>query len=153
MRHDLATLNCALSAKLAQFSNGHYRLASWFCQESRIRYECLRVLNRRYGILGIFASTFGSFAGPVVAGRILDMTDSYRLAFLILVMFSILGVILSTFKTNNHSHCRHRKQVGLPKEGEILTIQEGNKTIAAGTVEDGIKKPPKDAKIRLTADY
>ena len=48
-------------------------------------------------ILGviIFTSTIGSLAGPVVAGRIFDISDSYQPAFLMLVVFGIIGIILS----------------------------------------------------------
>jgi len=48
-------------------------------------------------ILGaiIFMSTIGSLIGPVIAGGIYDITESYQMAFLILVIFSIIGIILS----------------------------------------------------------
>lgn len=48
-------------------------------------------------ILGVivFASTFGSLIGPVIAGGIFDITSSYYMAFLMLVVFSIIGIILS----------------------------------------------------------
>ncbi|MBI2329048.1 MAG: MFS transporter [Chloroflexi bacterium] len=47
-------------------------------------------------ILGVtlFAGTFGSFISPLLAGRIFDIMGNYRLAFLILVVFSVIGLIL-----------------------------------------------------------
>lgn len=48
-------------------------------------------------ILGVivFMSTIGSLVGPVIAGRIYDINKSYQTAFIILVIFSITGIILS----------------------------------------------------------
>jgi len=49
-------------------------------------------------ILGmvIFVGTFGAAVGPVVTGGIFDITRSYQLAFLILLLISVMGFILST---------------------------------------------------------
>jgi MFS family permease len=50
-------------------------------------------------ILGIiiFASTIGGSIGPVVAGRIFDITGSYQIAFMICVTVTIAGLILAIF--------------------------------------------------------
>ena len=47
-------------------------------------------------ILGmvLFAGTFGSLISPMLAGRIFDIMGSYQLVFLILVVFSVIGLIL-----------------------------------------------------------
>ena len=49
-------------------------------------------------ILGmvIFVGTLGAAVGPVVTGGIFDVTRSYQLAFLILLLISVMGFILST---------------------------------------------------------
>jgi len=48
-------------------------------------------------ILGVvaFSITIGEASGPVVAGHIFDITDSYNLAFLACAAMSIIGIILS----------------------------------------------------------
>lgn len=48
-------------------------------------------------ILGItiFASTIGGGIGPVVAGRIFDITGSYQIAFMICVAVAIAGLIMA----------------------------------------------------------
>ena len=48
-------------------------------------------------ILGacIFCQTIGSAVGPFIAGYIFDVSSSYQLAFLLLVAFSIVGLILA----------------------------------------------------------
>ena len=50
-------------------------------------------------ILGIiiFASTIGGGIGPVVAGRIFDITDSYQIALMICVAVACVGLILAIF--------------------------------------------------------
>ena len=50
-------------------------------------------------ILGItlFASTIGGGIGPVVAGRIFDITGSYQMAFMICVGATVVGLILAIF--------------------------------------------------------
>jgi len=47
-------------------------------------------------ILGVvlFAGTFGSLISPMLAGWIFDIMGNYQLAFLILVVFSAVGLIL-----------------------------------------------------------
>ncbi len=47
-------------------------------------------------ILGVilFAGTFGSFISPMLAGLIFDIMGNYQLAFLILVVFSVVGLML-----------------------------------------------------------
>lgn len=44
----------------------------------------------------IFTGTLGGAVGPVVTGGIFDVTRSYQLAFLILLLISVMGFILST---------------------------------------------------------
>ncbi|MBN2239754.1 MAG: MFS transporter [Dehalococcoidales bacterium] len=48
-------------------------------------------------ILGVIVSliTFGSAVGPLIAGRIFDTTGSYTIAFIICLVFAVLGIILS----------------------------------------------------------
>jgi MFS family permease len=53
---------------------------------------------RSHGIiLGVIVSTitFGSAIGPVIAGAIYDHSSSYNAAFIICVVFAVLGIILS----------------------------------------------------------
>ncbi len=48
-------------------------------------------------ILGVIVSTitFGSAIGPVVAGAIYDTSSSYTAAFIVCIVFAVLGIILS----------------------------------------------------------
>ncbi|HEY94451.1 MAG TPA: MFS transporter [Dehalococcoidia bacterium] len=48
-------------------------------------------------ILGVIVSTitFGSAVGPVVAGAIYDASSSYNAAFIVCVVFAVMGIILS----------------------------------------------------------
>ncbi|GAG40603.1 unnamed protein product [marine sediment metagenome] len=46
-----------------------------------------------FGIV-VFSSTIGGAVGPVMAGHIFDVSGSYRLAFLICVGVSVVGLIL-----------------------------------------------------------
>ena len=43
----------------------------------------------------IFTGMIGGAVGPVLSGRIFDVANSYQLAFLILLVLSIIGLILS----------------------------------------------------------
>lgn len=56
-------------------------------------------LRSQGAILGItiFGSTIGGSIGPVVAGRIFDITGSYQVAFMICVAVAIAGLILTMF--------------------------------------------------------
>lgn len=56
-------------------------------------------LRSQGAILGIimFASTIGGGIGPVVAGRIFDITGSYQMAFMICITVAIVGLILAVF--------------------------------------------------------
>ena len=47
-----------------------------------------------FGVVS-FVGQIGGFSGPILAGRIFDITDSYQLAFLILLAFAIVGLISS----------------------------------------------------------
>jgi MFS family permease len=48
-----------------------------------------------FGIV-LFSGTLGGAIGPVMAGRIFDLTGSYRLVFLILTAMAVFGFILIT---------------------------------------------------------
>ena len=52
-----------------------------------------RALSSLFGIV-LFFGTAGAGTGPIVAGRIYDMTQSYQPAFLIMIIASIIGLIL-----------------------------------------------------------
>ncbi|MBM4324850.1 MAG: MFS transporter [Deltaproteobacteria bacterium] len=56
-------------------------------------------LRSQGAILGIimFASTIGGGMGPVVAGRIFDITGSYWIAFVICIALSVAGLIMVIF--------------------------------------------------------
>jgi MFS family permease len=56
-------------------------------------------LRSQGAILGItiFGSTIGGSIGPVVAGRIFDITGSYQVAFMICIAVAIAGLILTIF--------------------------------------------------------
>jgi MFS family permease len=49
------------------------------------------------GLFGIVFSSgaVGGAIGPLMAGRIFDLTDSYRVAFFILISIGILGLLLT----------------------------------------------------------
>jgi len=49
-----------------------------------------------FGIV-VFSGTVGGAIGPLLAGYIFDITESYQLVFLILLGFSITGLILTSF--------------------------------------------------------
>ncbi len=53
-----------------------------------------RAISSLFGIV-IFFGTAGAGIGPMVAGRIYDVTNSYQSAFLILIIASIVGLILA----------------------------------------------------------
>jgi MFS family permease len=48
-----------------------------------------------FGIV-LFSGTLGGALGPLMAGRIFDLTESYRLVFLILTAMAIVGIFLIT---------------------------------------------------------
>lgn len=56
-------------------------------------------LRNHGAILGIitFASTFGGSIGPVAAGRIFDVTGSYRMVWIVCIAVSVAGLILAVF--------------------------------------------------------
>lgn len=53
-----------------------------------------RTLSSLFGIV-LFFGTAGAGTGPLVAGRIYDITGSYQPAFLIMIIASIIGLILA----------------------------------------------------------
>ena len=53
-----------------------------------------RALSSLFGIV-LFFGTAGAGTGPIVAGRIYDVTNSYQPAFLILIIASIIGLTLA----------------------------------------------------------
>jgi len=56
----------------------------------------LRSLGVILGV-AVFISTMGAVIGPVVAGMIFDITNSYSLAFLVCAIASVMGLILTLF--------------------------------------------------------
>ena len=48
-----------------------------------------------FGIV-LFSGTIGGALGPLMAGRIFDLSGSYRLVFLILTAMALVGIILIT---------------------------------------------------------
>jgi len=64
----------------------------------------LRSLGATFGVV-LFMGTISGASSPVLAGRIYDVTGSYRLAFLICLAFSIMAIILTlTLKPTNREH-------------------------------------------------
>ena len=53
-----------------------------------------RVLSSLFGIT-IFFGTAGAGLGPIVAGRIYDVTNSYQSAFLLMIIATIIGLVLA----------------------------------------------------------
>lgn len=53
-----------------------------------------RALSSLFGII-LFFGTAGAGTGPIVAGRIYDVTNSYQYAFLIMIIASIVGLTLA----------------------------------------------------------
>jgi len=49
-----------------------------------------------FGIV-VFCGTVGGSVGPIMAGRIFDVTGSYQIAFLVLTVVVALGLALMTF--------------------------------------------------------
>jgi MFS family permease len=48
-----------------------------------------------YGIV-LASGTIGGAAGPLMAGRTFDVTGSYRIAFLVLILSAVIGFVLIT---------------------------------------------------------
>ena len=48
-----------------------------------------------YGIV-LASGTVGGAAGPLMAGRIFDVSGSYRIAFLVLILLAVIGFVLIT---------------------------------------------------------
>jgi MFS-type transporter involved in bile tolerance (Atg22 family) len=42
------------------------------------------------------SGTLGGAAGPLMAGRTFDVTDSYRIAFYLLILLAVIGFVLIT---------------------------------------------------------
>jgi cyanate permease len=43
----------------------------------------------------VFFGTIGGAAGPILAGRIFDLTQSYSWAFIVLTILAMLGLVLT----------------------------------------------------------
>ncbi len=56
----------------------------------------LRSLGAILGVV-FFIGTIGGALGPVLSGRIFDVTGSYQLSFLILLVFSVIAIVLILF--------------------------------------------------------
>ncbi|MDP2931617.1 MAG: MFS transporter [Chloroflexota bacterium] len=54
----------------------------------------LRSLGATFGVV-LFISTIGGAIGPIVSGRIFDITNSYQIGFLITLLFSTIALILT----------------------------------------------------------
>ena len=48
-----------------------------------------------FGII-LFSGTIGGSVGPIMTGLFFDVTGSYRIAFLVLILIALLGLILIT---------------------------------------------------------
>jgi MFS family permease len=48
-----------------------------------------------FGIV-LASGTIGGAAGPLMAGRTFDVTGSYRIAFLVLILLAVMGFVLIT---------------------------------------------------------
>jgi MFS family permease len=53
-----------------------------------------KAISSLFGIV-LFFGTAGAGTGPLVAGRIYDVTGSYQSAFLIMIIASVVGLILT----------------------------------------------------------
>lgn len=62
-------------------------------------------LSSHGAILGIiiFGYTIGGTIGPILAGKIFDITSSYQLAFLVFAIISAVGLVLTLFLKPMHS--------------------------------------------------
>jgi MFS transporter, OFA family, oxalate/formate antiporter len=79
---------------------------------------------KRYGLLsGLagLAQTFGAMIGPIVAGRIFDITRSYSLAFELCIAGMIIGAALSYSCRSYQSERTQMLPVGRP--GSAAAIQ------------------------------
>jgi len=55
---------------------------------------------RSHGVIlgsATFGATLGGAVGPVIAGRIYDVTGSYQLAFILCIILSIIGLVAASF--------------------------------------------------------
>ena len=57
-------------------------------------YFGLKAHGAIFGIV-VFFGTIGGASGPILAGRIFDLTDSYTLAFASLAALATLGLVLA----------------------------------------------------------
>ena len=55
-----------------------------------------------FGVLGL-GVTAGTAVGPVIAGYLFDITDGYRIAFLVTMMVCIAGLILTALTNSTLS--------------------------------------------------
>ena len=69
----------------------------------------IRSLGAIVGVF-IFVGTLGGSIGPVLAGRIFDLTQSYQIAFLLCLMLSIIAIILMMFVRTTGNLDVHRSR-------------------------------------------
>jgi len=72
--------------------------------------------RRRYGVLGALtgiAGTLGATIGPVVAGRIFDLTGSYVNAFELFIVLDAIGAV-AAFACQPYAHRISRLGIPVP---------------------------------------
>src|SRR5207245_6757655 len=73
---------------------------------------------KRYGLLsglGGLAQTFGAMIGPIVAGRIFDVTASYALAFEVCIAGMLLGAAVAYSCRSYASERTQLMSTGVPR--------------------------------------
>jgi nitrate/nitrite transporter NarK len=69
--------------------------------------------RKRYGFLEALtgvAATFGAMVGPVVAGRIFDVTGSYTVAFELFIVINFIGA-LAVFTCQSYAAGNSRMRI------------------------------------------
>ena len=79
---------------------------------------------RRYGALtGItsIAATIGSTLGPLVAGRVFDVTHSYTSAFELFIVINVIGALVTFASTSYEKERSREKERPREKERSRMT--------------------------------